>query len=342
MRAPGVRVRVNGVDLVYEEQGQGMPLLFIHGGYGGPSSTLWLGPRFPWHGPLPGFRTIAYDRRCAGQSAYIDQPFSLRDVANDAIGLLDALNIARAVIVASSAGGMVALELALSHPERVAALVLVNTGAAIMHTDPRAVPGPPSPFVRDRLATVRERAEILALLESDGMEVAVASCWEEWRHPQPRDLDGAFADHRTALEASLASTSDAEIARLAAGAVLNMRAMIDIDLTPTLLSVATPTLVLHGDHDTVVPFEYGQVLGQLIPQADFQRVGGGRSWPPRLAGGATGSGPVAALDWCLATTIRQRGARSLRRTSSFSAPPHQSPTPRRPTHCPPRAAALGV
>jgi len=274
-RQDGVRRTVNGVDLVYEEHGQGTPLLFIHGGYGGPSSTLWAGPRFPWYGPLPGLRTIAYDRRCAGQSGYVDDPFTLHDVANDAVGVLDALSIERTVVTASSAGGMVALELALAHPQRVDALVLVNTGAAIMHADPLGVPGPPSPYVRDRLATVSQRRELLALFDREGMDVAVASCWEEWRLPPPRDLDDAFADHRSALEASLTSAPDIEIARLAAGAVLNMRAMVDVDFTPRLSEIATPTLVLHGDHDTVVPFEYGQVLGQLIPQADFQRVAGG-------------------------------------------------------------------
>ena len=86
------RARVNGVDLAYEERGTGRPLLFIHGGYGGPASSLWPGPRLVWHAATDGFRTINYDRRCAGRSEYVREPFTLHDIAQDARALLEQLD----------------------------------------------------------------------------------------------------------------------------------------------------------------------------------------------------------------------------------------------------------
>jgi len=268
------RTRINGVELAFEAGGAGAPLLFIHGGYGGPSSTLWPGPRFRWDVDAGGIHTIAYDRRCAGDSEYIDAPFTLDDLAADAAALLDHLGHARAIVVASSAGGPIALRLALRGPDRVAALVLVNTGAALTHPRPSGVAAPHSPFVRDRLATVRRRAEIVALARDVGMDAAIAACWDEWRALPPRDMADPYADEHAQLEAALAAVPDAELAHLAAGAVRNLAALIDVDLTPRLAHIVAPTLVLHGDSDTVVPFEYGQVLGQLIPGARFEAVVG--------------------------------------------------------------------
>ncbi|MCZ6708402.1 MAG: alpha/beta hydrolase, partial [Chloroflexi bacterium] len=83
--------RLNGVTLAYETRGDGLPLLFIHGGYGGPSSTHWPGPRLEWLMPAGDFTTILYDRRCAGDSEYVDRPFTLDDLARDAVALLDHL-----------------------------------------------------------------------------------------------------------------------------------------------------------------------------------------------------------------------------------------------------------
>ena len=113
---------VNGIRLSYESIGEGVPLLFIHGGYGGAATTL--APQT--HAirtilPRDKVRTILYDRRNAGLSDYTDAHYTLKTIAADALGLLDHLQIKRAIVVGTSAGGPPALEIALSHPERVIA-----------------------------------------------------------------------------------------------------------------------------------------------------------------------------------------------------------------------------
>ena len=274
-RASEQRARVNGVELAYELRGSGQPLLFIHGGYGGPASSLWPGARLVWHASTDGFRTINYDRRCAGRSEYCDGPFTLTDVAQDARALLEHLEATPAVLIASSAGGPIGLEFVLRRPELVSALVLVNTGAALMHESPPGLAEPHSSFVRDRLATVRERAELVRRADEHGIDEAIASRWDEWRSQPPRaQADEHFEDDLAAQRQALDALPDRELARYAAGNIHNMRPTLGVDFTSRLGELHLPTLVTHGDRDTVVPFEYGQILAQRIPNTEFRAFPG--------------------------------------------------------------------
>lgn len=269
------RARVNGVELAYELRGSGQPLLFIHGGYGGPASSLWPGPRLAWHVSTDGFQTINYDRRCAGRSEYVDEPFTLHDTAQDARALLEQLDATPAVLVASSAGGPIGLEFVLRWPQLVSALVLVNTGPALMHESPPDLVEPHSSFVRDRLATVRERAELVRRADDDGMPAAIVSCWDEWRSQPPRaSADEHFEDYLAVQRQALDALPDDELGAYAAGNIHNMRATLGVDFTTRLGELRLPTLVIHGDHDTVVPFEYGEILARRIPDAEFRAFPG--------------------------------------------------------------------
>ena len=260
---------INGRQVAYEEYGDptGRPVLIIHGAWGGPSSTLWTGPRLRWSVPTNGLRLIWYDRRCAGWSEYVESDFTLADLARDAVDMLDYLRIERTAVVATSAGGPIGLRLALDFPNRVSALVLLNTGAALMYPDPPVKSTAP---VLDRLSTVRERLRMLDLAEHEGVHAAVSVYEQEWHTPPqpPADNDGlgAFRAHRLR---ALQRLPDAELARLAAGALRNMRAQRGIDLTPELSRVAMPTLVVHGDADTTIPIEFGAALAAALPGAEW-------------------------------------------------------------------------
>ena len=260
---------ISGRRIAYEEYGDpaGRPVLIIHGAWGGPSSTLWTGPRLRWSAPTNGLRLIWYDRRCAGWSEYPDADFTLAALAQDAVDMLDYLRIERAAVVATSAGGPIGLRIALAFPERISALALLNTGAALMHPDPPVKRTAP---VLDRLSTVQERLAMLDLAEHEGVRAAVSAYEQEWRTPPqpPADDDGlgAFRAHRMR---ALQRLPDTELARLAAGALRNMRAQRAIDLTPELGRVAMPTLILHGDADTTIPIEFGRQLAAAIPHAEW-------------------------------------------------------------------------
>jgi pimeloyl-ACP methyl ester carboxylesterase len=117
--------QVNGIGIYYEVHGSGDPLVLI-GGLGADLSlaaplTGWLAGRY---------RVVAFDNRGAGRTDKPDEPYSIELMAVDTLGLLDLLGIGRAHLFGISMGGRIALEIALSQPDRVGKLVLVSTSAA--------------------------------------------------------------------------------------------------------------------------------------------------------------------------------------------------------------------
>ncbi len=113
---------VNGARLWYDEAGSGSALLLLHGGLG--DSELWE-PVVPFLAER--CRTIRTDLRFFGRSTGPAAPWSWED---DVRGLLDELQVEQAALVGLSLGGRLAVEIALAHPERVSALVLVAPGLA--------------------------------------------------------------------------------------------------------------------------------------------------------------------------------------------------------------------
>jgi pimeloyl-ACP methyl ester carboxylesterase len=115
-------VEVNGARLWYDEAGDGPAVLLLHGGLG--DSGLWE-PIVPLLAER--FRTIRSDLRFYGRSTGPAVPWSWQD---DAVGVLDALNVERAAVVGLSLGGRLALDIALAHPDRLWAVVGVAPGLA--------------------------------------------------------------------------------------------------------------------------------------------------------------------------------------------------------------------
>jgi 3-oxoadipate enol-lactonase len=119
-------VRANDVELFFEEAGapEAPPLVLIMG---------WGGDHTAWALQTPAFasdhRVIAFDNRGTGQSGVPAEPYTIPGMAEDAVGLMDALGIERAHVCGASMGGMIAQEVALRHPERVRTLGLHCTAA---------------------------------------------------------------------------------------------------------------------------------------------------------------------------------------------------------------------
>jgi pimeloyl-ACP methyl ester carboxylesterase len=125
---------VNGQRLCYEDSGgDGRPVVLSHGFL---MDREMFAPQVA--ALAPEFRTIAWDERGFGETEFDGKPFTYWDSARDCLGLLDHLGIEQAVLVGMSQGGYLSLRAALLAPERVRALVLIDTQAP--PEDPEKIP----------------------------------------------------------------------------------------------------------------------------------------------------------------------------------------------------------
>ncbi|MDR6417091.1 alpha/beta hydrolase [Pseudarthrobacter sulfonivorans] len=185
------RVSVNGVDLYYEERGEGLPILGVHGT---PSSAvLWAdaAQELARHG-----RCITYDRRGFHRSSP-PVPFESMDLVehvDDAAALLAALHAGPAVVIGRSTGGLIALELARRFPDKVQALVLLEP--ALFTIDPDA-----AAWARNLRQRVLELAsgQPGLLAESVIREAAGDAAWEAL----PAGLREMFAGTSNAVLAEI-------------------------------------------------------------------------------------------------------------------------------------------
>jgi pimeloyl-ACP methyl ester carboxylesterase len=114
--------QVNGIQLGYEEFGQGDPLILLHGGFG---SIEMFGPNV---GALAAHRrVIGVDLQSHGRSPAADRPMRFQTMADDIAELITTLGLERAAIMGFSLGGAVALRTGIQHPDMVERLVLVST-----------------------------------------------------------------------------------------------------------------------------------------------------------------------------------------------------------------------
>jgi 3-oxoadipate enol-lactonase len=228
---------VSPVRIAWERVGSGEPLLLIQGlGYA----------RWGWEPvvePLSrSFEVLIFDNRGIGESEVPPGPYTIAEMAADAVQVLDEAGVERAHVVGTSLGGMIAQELALSRPERVSKLVLACTtpGGA----DAYPMPQRTVDLMLAR-ATLREFTE-------NALTPAVL----------PDVVDRILA-HRERTDQGY----DAWAAQAAAGA--------GFDASGRLGALEAPTLVQHGDGDVVVDPRNGQLLAELIPGARLSVYEGG-------------------------------------------------------------------
>ncbi len=127
--------QINGFQMYYEVAGQGPPCLFVHGGLGGGHGSASF-RQFQMPRLAPYAEVIAFDRRAAGQSATPPSAYTFGVFIDDIVALLDHLGHKQVILMATSAGGSQILQCALSHPDRVMALVLGSTATQTVRVPP--------------------------------------------------------------------------------------------------------------------------------------------------------------------------------------------------------------
>ncbi|MFT3821543.1 MAG: alpha/beta fold hydrolase [Rubrivivax sp.] len=285
-----MRINANGLQIEVDDQGPA----------GAPAVLLIMGlgmQLIAWPDELVqdlvrrGFRVIRFDNRDIGLSQHFDHlgrpnlawvslrhllhlkvraPYALAAMAADALGVLDALNIAQAHVCGASMGGMIAQHLAVAHGDRVRSLTLLMTTAGARH-----LPQPPLAVRQALLARpAGNRPEDLVA----HLQRVLAAIGSPAYPPDPESL-------RRRLLASVQRSWHP------VGMLRQLNAIVaDGDRTPLLARIRMPTLVMHGEADRLVPVAAAHHLAQHIAGAQKDIVPGmGHDLPlplmPRLAAG---------------------------------------------------------
>jgi pimeloyl-ACP methyl ester carboxylesterase len=272
------RAHANGVELEYETIGdpeKGRPLLLVQG-LGAQLTSIEDG--FCQELADRGFLVIRYDNRDAGLSTWFDDAgpanlaavwggdhsslaYTLEDMADDAVGVLDAAGVQRAHLAGISLGGMIAQLVATRYPGRVLSLasIMSTTGsravgqpsgeAAIVLV--ASMPGDRSGFVEQAVVNARAISSGTAFpFDAGAVRRGAARNYDRAHHP--KGVGRQFA------------------AILAAG-----------DRTKALSAVRVPTLVVHGEEDQIIGVSGGEATAAAIPGARLLRVPGlGHELPP--------------------------------------------------------------
>ena len=282
-----MKIKSNGIDIEVEDTGPGVDTL----GNERQAVLLIMGlgmQLIAWPMDLvnalvaAGYRVVRFDNRDIGLSQHFDAlgvpnvllaglkarfglrvraPYSLGDMAQDAAGVLDALDIRKAHIVGVSMGGMIAQRVALAHPKRTRSLtsIMSTSGArGLPQTQPqvlRALMSRPASLSPQDIGDFY--VKLLAVIGSPGFRVPEAEvraraaiAFQRNYHPQgvSRQMLAIMADDTRA------------------------KALADITV---------PTLVVHGTADVLVPFACGEDTAKRIPDAKFVAIDGmGHDLPP--------------------------------------------------------------
>lgn len=260
------RATANGITIAYESFGEpGRPPVVLVMGLGAQMVN--------WHADFCAAlaqvrHVVRFDNRDVGESQWLEGDvdlaacfagdtssavYTLEDMADDLAGLLDALSLESAHLVGASMGGMVAQTVAIQHPERVRSLtsIMSTTGArGLGEPTPAALEALMSPPARTREESLERAVAVNRVIGSPGypadpddVRLRAGQAWDRGINPS------GFARQMAAIQASG-------------------------DRTAALASVETPTLVVHGEDDPLVPVPGGHATAAAIPGAELWLIPG--------------------------------------------------------------------
>jgi pimeloyl-ACP methyl ester carboxylesterase len=270
---PVQHARANGVELAWDSFGdpKARPLLLIMGL--GLQMIAW-DDAFCETLAARGFYVVRFDNRDAGLSTSFDAwgdpnplqvfdelrkkhpvnaPYLLRDLAEDAVAVLDAAGVRAAHVLGVSMGGMIAQELAIRHPERVSTLtsIMSTTGATdVRGPSYETIAAVLTPFPPDRPGFIRRSIEIGHTLHGSGFPFDD----ERYRRLAARSFDRAY--HPGGVRRQLICI------------------WLSGDRTAALAKLTLPTLVIHGDADPLIPVDGGRATARAIRGARLEIIAG--------------------------------------------------------------------
>jgi pimeloyl-ACP methyl ester carboxylesterase len=224
--------------MYYEVRGKGYPLLLITG----LGSNLDLLPPSLVEGLSKHFKLVLFDNRGTGRTDISDKEYTMKLLADDTMGLMNALGISEAHVLGMSMGGMIAQELAIDYPEKVSKLILYSTHCGGSKSVESLQKVPETPIDPSRMSPEEHRKALTTVATEDFIKE---------NHDWVKLMAQKRLIHPTLKEAY----------------VRQLNAIRKFDTFERLHQIKTPTLILHGRKDVVVHPENATVLAEAIPNA---------------------------------------------------------------------------
>jgi 3-oxoadipate enol-lactonase len=236
---------MTAVEVAYTEDGPADAPVVVLSNSLGATREMW-NPQVP--ALAERFRVVTYDTRGHGDSPAPEGPYTLDDLVDDVVALLDRLGAARAHVAGLSLGGMIGLRLAAREPSRVHGLAVLCTSAK----------PEPQGFL-DRAVTVR----------ADGTAPLAPAIVSRWLTPP---YAAAHPDLVARLEAMIAGADDE-------GYAACCEVVGAVDLREDLARITAPTLVISGAEDAALPPAHQRVIADGIAGAELLSISPGAHLP---------------------------------------------------------------
>ena len=237
------RVRLSDISLYYEIHGKGHPILLISGLNSDSASWAGVCGKFAEY-----FGVIVFDNRASGRSDTPDKKYSIREMADDAIGLLDHLQVKKCHIIGHSMGGYIAQELSIYHPERVGKLILEATAS---------------------VSSVRNNMlfnDFLKRFEKDHDNEALMRLWTYWSF-SPKTFK-----RKNFIEAFIKNASTYPYLQSAEGFKGQIDAIASFDAYAEVKNIKAETFVIMGSDDILIYPAESMKLVRLIKGSAFDEI----------------------------------------------------------------------
>lgn len=235
-------------ELYYEDNGDGQPIIFIHGW---PlSGEMW---EYQTQAIIPaGFRCICFDRRGFGRSEKPFEPYNYDDFATDLNVLINELNLEQVILVGfSMGGGEIPRYLSKFNDGRIAKVVFISSIVPYLLKTGTHPHGVPSEVFDDMIRSLQDDRP--AFLKEFG-----------------KTFFGVGLLNSPVSEAMLQWIQQLALMASPKASIDCIRAFSETDFRQDLSSINIPTLIIHGDHDKIVPAEAtSNLLAEALPHAEY-------------------------------------------------------------------------
>ncbi len=243
-----MKIKLGDIEFGYDRAGEGEQVLLVMG-----LATPRIGWFHQFHFLSQRYDVMSFDNRGVGETVF-EGPWTMLDMADDAVGLADAMGYERFHLVGISMGGMISQEIVLNHPERVRSLTLMATTPG----GPEAVPMSPEYAQALMIPDPRERMR-------RSVELTFG---ERFRRENP-DMMNLILEAMTSGSVGVTPIGVGEIAPMGfIGQVSAVAAWMGAGGTAARLGeIKASTLVMHGGEDLLLPVGNGKILARDIPGA---------------------------------------------------------------------------